>query len=102
MCNTSVVGVVRCGEVQLQGGYSTFTSILVLPFILWRGGRGLDQHGRLPCCAVLRYDVPTFGFGVAFTTNRSTARISAPSPLEFQHRLGPARHEQWVDGARGS
>ena len=48
-----------------RGGLSYSTSCSSSTFIPLWGGQGLDQHGRLPCCAVVRYNVPVFRVGVA-------------------------------------
>jgi len=65
VCNTCVVGMVQVPGGRGVGGLSHSTSCSSPTFFLLCGGRSLDQHGRLPRRAVLRYDVPIsmFGFG---------------------------------------
>ena len=71
-CDSSTVAeasaIHAVGMVQSGGGrgLSYFTSYFSSSMfgLLW-GGRDLDQHGGLPRCTVLRYDVPFYGFCVA-------------------------------------
>ena len=50
----------RGGGGSRRSTYSSSYSSSIKFILLW-GGRDLDQNGRLPRRAVLRYDVPVFG-----------------------------------------